>query len=128
MRVTNAADCDPLVGVGRLIPLECTIIKASNTFPVKVGFTLLYHQEIRKHVDCPSREQMTAVDRVAPPDAPAACCVCAKNELTCIVWPCAHRCLCARCARTLAMCGKAWRGQVACPLCGEQVKKIKIVY
>ena len=81
-----------------------------------------------KFIQVPTEDEAKKHDREAPEDAPTACSVCLTNELCCAVLPCMHRCLCCKCARELAADGTKQRGQVACPLCKTDVKKIKLVY
>ena len=55
------------------------------------------------------------------------CVVCLSNHPICIVWPCRHACLCAKCARTLCFGQNGDPqevGTVNCPKCRGATEKI----
>lgn len=55
------------------------------------------------------------------------CVVCLSNRPICIVWPCRHACLCAKCARTLCFGQNGDPqevGTVKCPKCRGAAEKI----
>jgi hypothetical protein len=81
-----------------------------------------------RFVQCPTETEAKEHDKESTDDAAAACSICMSNQLTCIVTPCMHRCLCCACARTLSAEGTKERGSVKCPICQAEVKKMKVVY
>jgi len=103
------------------VRVDGVLIKKSRNAAVPAA------DEVR-YVRCPTEAEAKTHDKEAPDDAAVACSICTVNELSCIVLPCAHRCLCCGCARTLTAEGTKERGSVACPICQAQVKKIKVVY
>lgn len=79
-----------------------------------------------RRVKCPKESE--SQDVPAPDDAPSSCVVCLENQPNCAVLPCMHKCLCCRCARALTDNGTKERGQVKCPLCNRDAKKLKRIY
>jgi hypothetical protein len=78
-----------------------------------------------RRVKCPKESE--SQDAVAADDAPS-CVVCLENQPNCAVLSCMHKCLCCRCAHDMTSNGTKERGQVKCPLCKADAKKIKRVY
>ena len=56
---------------------------------------------------------------------PAAECVCCLDaEVSALLWPCGHPCLCESCAASLQ---KSARSSLRCPLCRDAVKRVHYV-
>ena len=79
-------------------------------------------EEVVKLVSCPSEEDAKKDIPLETNDP--SCVICLSNTPVCVVSPCNHKSLCSTCARTITAEGTKKRGEVQCPLCKVEVKKI----
>lgn len=83
-------------------------------------------EEVVKFVSCPSEEDAKKdIPLFNDPETDApSCIICLSNTPVCVISPCNHKSLCSTCARTMTAQGTKKRGEVQCPLCKVEVKKI----
>lgn len=83
-------------------------------------------KEVAKLVFCPSEEDAKKDVFISgdSEDNPPSCVICLSNTPVCVISPCNHKSVCSTCARTMTAQGTKKRGEVQCPLCKVEVKKI----
>lgn len=101
----------------------------SSLYPFGVPYKEREEEEkegVVKLVSCPSEEDAKKDVLISnnSKNNPPSCVICLSNAPVCVISPCNHKSLCSTCARTMTAQGTKKRGEVQCPLCKVDVKKI----
>lgn len=89
----------------------------------ELDFASLYPKKM--NVTCPPESEQ---DTPLLEENVSSCVICLSNNPVCVISPCHHKSLCCGCARTLTEKGTKLRGEVKCPICKADVKKIFKVF
>lgn len=85
----------------------------------------------KKKVKCPKKKDAVHDVECRGEDQVSCCCLCQVNVACCVIMPCMHKTLCVRCSTRLCReNGKKKKliGEVQCPTCRANVKKVARVF